>query len=197
MKSNDKTITLQEAHKILETAHAVVINDCTIVNPLVYPLNGKDSNMFLYLNWEEGSLEYSLGFNEGDNKTVRIIGSSMFLYDVGSNVNDPTDDVHLTLLVPIELEADTDRYQLIDLEDKNSNKVGDDKESYTYEEMLEDIEEWNQNMGTCYMSRDEFNDGEAYWRWERVKQHNHHFSDCCGCRKLKKKINKSKVQAVK
>jgi hypothetical protein len=58
------------------------------------------------------------------------------------------------------------KYKLIDIEDETSNEWS---ESTTKQEALEQIQEWNTEMGTNYNSISEFNEGEQYWQWEEVK----------------------------
>jgi hypothetical protein len=58
------------------------------------------------------------------------------------------------------------KYKLIDIEDELSNEWS---EPTTKEEALEQIQEWNTEMGTNYNSISEFNENEQYWQWEEVK----------------------------
>jgi hypothetical protein len=58
------------------------------------------------------------------------------------------------------------KYKLIDIEDELSNEWA---EPTTKEEALEQIQEWNTEMGTNYNSISEFNENEQYWQWEEVK----------------------------
>jgi hypothetical protein len=58
------------------------------------------------------------------------------------------------------------KYKLIDIEDDLSNEWA---EPTTKEEALEQIQEWNTEMGTNYNSIKEFNENEQYWQWEEVK----------------------------
>ena len=58
------------------------------------------------------------------------------------------------------------KYKLIDIEDDLSNEWA---EPTTKEEALEQIQEWNTEMGTNYNSISEFNENEQYWQWEEVK----------------------------
>jgi hypothetical protein len=58
------------------------------------------------------------------------------------------------------------KYKLIDIEDELSNEW---TEPTTKEEALEQIQEWNTEMGTNYNSISEFNENEQYWQWEEVK----------------------------
>jgi len=58
------------------------------------------------------------------------------------------------------------KYKLIDIEDETSNEWS---EPVTKEEALEQIQEWNEEMGTNYNSITEFNEKEQYWKWEEAK----------------------------
>ena len=58
------------------------------------------------------------------------------------------------------------KYKLIDIEDESSNEWS---EAVTKAEALEQIQEWNQEMGTNHSSIEEFNEGEQYWKWEEAK----------------------------
>lgn len=58
------------------------------------------------------------------------------------------------------------KYKLIDIEDELSNEW---TEPTTKEEALEQIQEWNTEMGTNYNSISEFNEGEQYWQWKEAK----------------------------
>jgi hypothetical protein len=100
-----KTITLKEAYQILQDASAVSCG-----NFLVYPelseLEDDDTNEFLYFQWEDEGEGYNLKFNEGDNQEVKVVGSSMFLYDTDSEGED--DHIQITILIPKELEDEID-----------------------------------------------------------------------------------------
>jgi hypothetical protein len=58
------------------------------------------------------------------------------------------------------------KYKLIDIEDESSNESS---EPVTKKEALEQIQEWNEEMGTEYNSIQDFNEKEQYWKWEEVK----------------------------
>ena len=58
------------------------------------------------------------------------------------------------------------KYILIDIEDELSNEW---TEPTTKEEALEQIQEWNTEMGTNYNSISEFNENEQYWQWKEAK----------------------------
>jgi len=97
-----KKITLKEAYDILEKASAVIIDDNALVYRSLWELDGNDENEFLYLSWENDRDEYNLKFCEGDNKEVKVSGSSLFLYD--TDADDETCLTKLTILVPQTLE---------------------------------------------------------------------------------------------
>jgi len=97
-----KKIALKEAYNILEQASAVIINDDVVLYPSLQELEDDDTNDFLYFRWDDGGLEYTLTFNEGDNQEVTITGSSMFLYD--TNANGDEDHTQITVLATKELE---------------------------------------------------------------------------------------------
>ena len=97
-----KKITLKEAFQILEDASAVIINDSVLVYPSLSDLEDDELNEFLYLEWDEGGLEYNLKFNEGDNQEVSVVGLSMFLYDTDANGEE--DHTQITILTAKSLE---------------------------------------------------------------------------------------------
>jgi hypothetical protein len=97
-----KTITLKEAFRILEDANAVIINDDVVLYPSLDMIEGSDENEFLFFRWDDGGLEYTLKFCEGDNQEVKLVGSSMFLYDTDSNGEE--DHTQITILITKELE---------------------------------------------------------------------------------------------
>lgn len=97
-----KTITLKEAFQILEDASAVIIDDSVLVYPALSDLEDDELNEFLYFEWEDEGLEYNLKFNEGDNQEVKVIGSSMFLYDTDTMNED--DHTRITILTLKQLD---------------------------------------------------------------------------------------------
>jgi hypothetical protein len=97
-----KTITLEEAFDIIENANAIIINDVDLVFPSTSSLNGDDENEFMYLSWEACTEEYNLKFSEGDNREVKVIGSSLYLYD--ADADDETCYTKLTILINRNLE---------------------------------------------------------------------------------------------
>ena len=97
-----KTITLKEAYQILEDASAVIIDDDVVLYPSLWELQDDDTNEFLYFRWDDGGLEYTLTFKEGDNQEVKVVGSSMFLYD--THAKDKDDHLQITILTTKELE---------------------------------------------------------------------------------------------
>jgi hypothetical protein len=97
-----KTITLKEAYNILQDANAVIINDDVVLYPSLWELRDDDTNEFLFFRWDDGGLEYALIFCEGDNQEVKLVGSSMFLYDTDANGEE--DHTQITILITKELE---------------------------------------------------------------------------------------------
>ena len=97
-----KKITLKEAYGILQNASAIIIENNAVIYPSLYELEDDDTNEFLYLKWDDEGLGYSLKFNEGDNRDVKIVGSSMFLYDTDSEGEE--DHTQITILEAKELE---------------------------------------------------------------------------------------------
>lgn len=98
-----KSITLENAYKILEDASAIIIDDGVLVYPALSDLEDSDENEFMYLEWrDEDGLEYYVKFAEGDNQEVVIEGSSMFLLD--TDANSDTDTTQITILTTKDLE---------------------------------------------------------------------------------------------
>ena len=98
-----KTIQLQDAHKILQDASAIIVDDGVLVYPTLSDLEFSDENEFLYITWsDEDGQEYDLHFAEGDNQEVKVSGSSMFLLD--TDAEDDTDAIQITILTTKELE---------------------------------------------------------------------------------------------
>jgi hypothetical protein len=97
-----KTITLKEAYQILEDANAVIIDNDVVLYPSLWELRDDETNEFLYFRWDDGGLEYTLTFKEGDNQEVKVVGSSMFLHDTDSEGED--DHIQITILTTKELE---------------------------------------------------------------------------------------------
>jgi hypothetical protein len=97
-----KNITLKEAYQILEDASAVIIDNDVVLYPSLSDLEEDDTNEFLFFRWDDGGLEYTLTFEEGDNQEVKIVGSSMFLYDTDADGEE--DHTQITILITKELE---------------------------------------------------------------------------------------------
>ncbi len=57
------------------------------------------------------------------------------------------------------------KYKLIDIEDESSNEWS---EPITKKEALDQIQEWNDEMGTNYKTIEAFNENEQYWQWQSV-----------------------------
>lgn len=97
-----KTITLKEAYQILEDANAVIIDNDVVLYPSLQELEDDDTNEFLFFRWDDGGLDYTLSFKEGDNQEVKVVGSSMFLYDIDSDGDE--DHIQITILTTKQLE---------------------------------------------------------------------------------------------
>jgi hypothetical protein len=105
-----KTITLEEAHQILDECFAVVIDRDVLVYPRLSDLEHSNKNEFLYISrgasqlisWGDEyriySLSHSVRFAEGENQSVKVSGNSMFLVDTNG------DECQLTILEPKQLE---------------------------------------------------------------------------------------------
>lgn len=97
-----KKITLKEAYRILEDASAVIIDDDVVLYPSLSELKEDDTNEFLFFRWDDGGLEYTLIFKEGDNQEVKVSGSSIFLID--TKAKDKNDYTEITILKRIGIE---------------------------------------------------------------------------------------------
>jgi hypothetical protein len=113
-----KTITLKEAYNILEDASAIIIDDNVLVYPALTGLEGSDDNEFLYFKWDDEGLGYELTFKEEDNREVKVVGSSMFLYDYDAETEE--DHTQITILTTKELENSDDTYDQFGVNTKNS-----------------------------------------------------------------------------
>ena len=101
---NIKFITLAQAIKLLENCSAVIVD-----NIVTYPeINEND----IFLNWDDGTHEFSANFPENKNKLqVKICGSCMYLFD------DDNCEREITLLSPMDLEVELSAIEV------NSNEV--------------------------------------------------------------------------
>jgi hypothetical protein len=97
-----KTIPLQKAYKLLESAAAIIVEDQALF-PNLSQLTGKETHAFLQLEWKnEEGLWFELQFCEGENQSIQISGTSLFLYHTESS--GPTDHIQITLLQEKSLE---------------------------------------------------------------------------------------------
>jgi hypothetical protein len=88
-----KRITLDAAFEILEECSAVIMEGYNLMYPGLFDLTGEDDNVFLYLNFaDDKGQEYSIKFNEKNNKTVRVDRFYMYFFDIEG------DEVQLTIL---------------------------------------------------------------------------------------------------
>ena len=79
-------ITLQKAYDLLQDC-AAIITDSVVLYPSLGDLTGPANNEFLLISWNNEGEEYNRYFDEGANKEVEIVGSSMFLMDTEGEVN--------------------------------------------------------------------------------------------------------------
>ena len=131
-----KTITLEEAFKLLQDkAHAVIIGDDLLLHHTLAALTGEDENQFMYLSWmEEDGREYSLKFCEGDNRTVTVIGSSMFLYD--TDANEELDHTQISLLETVQIE------EYLVKDKRKSVKMSDEYKKWLKEDEIKPGQVW-------------------------------------------------------
>jgi hypothetical protein len=99
-----KSIPLEDAHKILQDASAIITHQGFLTYPSTNEdLYFSDENEFLYITWtDDDGQEHTLTFTEGDNQEVKISGSSMFLLDTDSEGEE--DAIQITILTGKELE---------------------------------------------------------------------------------------------
>lgn len=95
-----KKIPLHEALAILQNCSAVIVDDNALTYPSTDELTGDDDNEFLYLAWDDGNQEFCATFTEGDNRMVKVAGSSMFLFDTDGD----DEECQITILSPEMLE---------------------------------------------------------------------------------------------
>lgn len=94
-----KQITLNKAHEILTNCSAVVWQDYFVCRPGLAELTGDEDNQWCYLSSDDSNgFTYSAKFEESNNRTVKVEGSSMFLMD------NEDEEVQITVLVPTKLE---------------------------------------------------------------------------------------------
>lgn len=93
-----KTIPLKRVSDILENCSAVIWGDQQFLSyPSVRSLDGQDDNQFLFLLCEdEEGQEFSVTFNEGSNREVKISGNTMVLVD------DEGDEIDIQILNPAQ-----------------------------------------------------------------------------------------------
>lgn len=94
-----KTITLQAAFAILESASAVIV-DNVVTYPSLDAITGEADNQFMNLSWtDEEARDFAMHFSEGKNQAVRVAGCALWMVD------DDGDETQITILVPANLEA--------------------------------------------------------------------------------------------
>jgi hypothetical protein len=98
MKKPDSAATyipLKEAHRILENAAAIIVNNDALVYASVDELEDSEENEFLHLSWEVNGLQYSLKFAEGDNKQVKINSHTMHLLDTDAKNDEDYTEIQI------------------------------------------------------------------------------------------------------
>ena len=92
-----RTITLKQAHKILENSAAIIWRDYNLSFADVRKLDGNPDNEWMNLEIvdDEGHI-FSETFIEQNNQTILVVGSSMF------PLNAEGDDVQISILNPDE-----------------------------------------------------------------------------------------------
>lgn len=120
-KIDSKTISLDEAYRLIEFASAVVI-DNVVTYPSMSQLLAEDDpeaadNEWLYLEWDDSQegFEYSVKFTQGPNQSPRLEGSSIFLIDHEG------EETQITLLAPARITKGEDGQHYIEIPE--SNKV--------------------------------------------------------------------------
>ena len=93
-----KTIPIEEAFELIWGASAIQLSDGTLMYPELYDLGYPDQE-FMYLSLDETRMVETIHFFEKDNKTVKVSGSSMYLYDICGHCRE------MTILTPKQLEC--------------------------------------------------------------------------------------------
>ena len=95
-----KTIPLEDAYNILQNNSVIILDDSDHpLFPSMAELDGSDENQFLYLGWQnDDGLSYDLKFAEGENREIKVFGSSMFLIDTEG------EEIQIYILQPTNLE---------------------------------------------------------------------------------------------
>lgn len=93
-----KSINLKEAYLLLQQAAAVDLEG-RLIRPILHELDDDDDNVFLTLFWSEEHdgelLDFTLDFEEGDNLTCVLEGTSLIL------VSTDQEEEILEILVPL------------------------------------------------------------------------------------------------
>ena len=96
-----KMIKLSEAYKILENCAAVIFDlgggACVSYPRLDDLAEGDNDNVFLELEQDVDGKVRQSEFTEGDNLTVEVVGSSMFLKDTRG------ENIQVSVLLPAQL----------------------------------------------------------------------------------------------
>lgn len=93
-----KTITLQQAHQILENCSGIITEDHVITYPGLADLTGENDNQWLNVSWTDEGQDYAAICIEENNREIKVIGSSIFLEDQDG------EPFQLIILVPQNLE---------------------------------------------------------------------------------------------
>lgn len=97
-KHRMKIISLDEAYDIIQGATAVIVNNDTLVYPILHDLETKDNNVFMSLECDGKILK----FTEGDNRKVIVSGCNMSLLD--TSVETSLETTELTILTTKYIE---------------------------------------------------------------------------------------------
>lgn len=95
-----KTITLEEAYKLIESASAVIVDDNVVTYPSLYELTGNPDDEWLFMKWEDEDSyhEFTLSFSENCGE-IKFDGTNLWINDITGEEN------MITLLVPMKVEA--------------------------------------------------------------------------------------------
>lgn len=75
-----KSISLQEAHALIENAAAVICDDNAVVFPIVNPLTGDLAENWLEIKWEEEGMDYEFFVTEAPQE-IKFDGTNVYLKD--------------------------------------------------------------------------------------------------------------------
>lgn len=106
MRANDqpassklKMISPKEAHDLLEQSAAVIADDNLLCYPELQGVTGDPDHTFLKICWvDDEDFSRVLRFTEGDNKFIKVSGTSIFPRE------HEADEIQITPLRPWNLE---------------------------------------------------------------------------------------------